>query len=267
MSFFFHIIKHPYVQFPFPEIYLRKIEIKMISVLAKSPKKGLNDNLRVFESIEQSRDIILAKTCDEIKGKYIDYLSFMSKKIVTLGLLAQDTNADKDEQNEIIQWLSKKDQSSIVFACFGSEYFLSKEQMEEIAHGLGHSSVNFVWVIRFPVGGERMEMEEVVPKGFLERIRKRGMVVEGWAPQAKNLGHPSIGGRVSHCGWSSTMESMKFGVPIIGMPMQLGQPLNARLAVEVGVGVEVMKDENGEFKREELASVIKEVAVEKSGNV
>ena len=61
------------------------------------------------------------------------------------------------------------------------------------------------------------------------------------------------------------MESMKFGVPIIGMPMQLEQPLNARLAVEVGAGVEVMKDENGEFKREELARVIKEVAVEKSG--
>lgn len=47
--------------------------------------------------------------------------------------------------------------------------------------------------------------------------------------------------------------------------MQLDQPLNARLVVEVGAGVEVMKCENGEFKREELARVIKKVVVDESG--
>ncbi|KAK4477898.1 hypothetical protein RD792_017163 [Penstemon davidsonii] len=61
-------------------------------------------------------------------------------------------------------------------------------------------------------------------------------------PQTKILGHLSIGGFVSHCGWSSTTESMYFGVQVIGMPMKSEQPLNARLKVEVGVGVEVVRE-------------------------
>ncbi|RVW86828.1 Cyanidin-3-O-glucoside 2-O-glucuronosyltransferase [Vitis vinifera] len=67
------------------------------------------------------------------------------------------------------------------------------------------------------------------------------MVVEGWAPQKKILGHTSIGGFVSHCGWSSIMESIKFGVPIVAIPMQIDQPFNAKLLEAVGVGVEVKK--------------------------
>lgn len=42
------------------------------------------------------------------------------------------------------------------------------------------------------------------------------------------------------------MESMKFGVPIIAMSMHFDQPLNARLAVEVGVGMEVVRDDKWE---------------------
>ncbi|KAK9190262.1 hypothetical protein WN943_018864 [Citrus x changshan-huyou] len=79
------------------------------------------------------------------------------------------------------------------------------------------------------------------------------------------LGFWGIGGFVSHCGWSSVMESMKLGVPIIAMPMHLDQPLNARLVEDVGVGMEVRRNENGRIEREEMARVIKEVVVEKNG--
>lgn len=69
-------------------------------------------------------------------------------------------------------------------------------------------------------------------------MKGKGLILEGWAPQAKILAHPSIGGFVSQCGWSSIMDSITFGVLIIALPMQLDQPLNARLVVEIGVGVE-----------------------------
>lgn len=62
------------------------------------------------------------------------------------------------------------------------------------------------------------------------------------------------------------MESMKLGVPIIAMPMHLDQPLNARLVEDVGVGMEVRRNENGRIEREEMARVIKEVVVEKNGD-
>ncbi|KAL3520848.1 hypothetical protein ACH5RR_018997 [Cinchona calisaya] len=75
------------------------------------------------------------------------------------------------------------------------------------------------------------------------------------------LGHLSIGGFVSHCGWISLLEGIEFGVPIITMPMTLERPLNGRLMVENGVAMEIMRDENGRLEREEIAKVIKDVVI------
>jgi len=212
----------------------------------------------------------LCKTFREIEGKYIDYLSAITnKKIIPVGPLVRDPikeEDDDDQHKHIIEWLDKKEANSVVFVSFGSEYFLSNEEMEEIANGLELSKVNFIWVVRFPVG-EKIVLKEALPEDFVERVGERGMVVEGWAPQVKILGHRSTTGFVSHCGWSSILEGMKFGVPIIAMPMHLDQPINARLVVEVGVGVEVVRDKNGKLAREKVAAVIKEVVVEKSGEV
>lgn len=61
------------------------------------------------------------------------------------------------------------------------------------------------------------------------------------------------------------MESMKFGVPIIAVPIQFDQPFNARLAAVSGVGLEVKRDENWKLERENIAKVIKDVVVEKTG--
>lgn len=119
-------------------------------------------------------------------------------------------------------------------------------------------------MVRFHGTANITSLHEVLPEGFQERVAERGMVVEGWAPQAKILGHPSIGGFVSHCGWSSTLESIAFGVPIIVMPMQLDQPMTGRLVVEIGVGIDVPR-ENGKFRKEDIARVAREVVVEEKG--
>lgn len=91
------------------------------------------------------------------------------------------------------------------------------------------------------------------------------MVLEKWAPQATILKHTSVGGFVSHCGWCSFMESMKFGVPIVAMPMHIDQPINARLVEYIGMGVEALRDENGKLQSKEIAKVIREVVIEDSG--
>ncbi|KAK6136025.1 hypothetical protein DH2020_030235 [Rehmannia glutinosa] len=100
-----------------------------------------------------------------------------------------------------------EDRRSTIFASFGSEYFLSENEIEQIACGLELSEVNFVWALRFPIG-ENINIHEKLPLGFLERVGERGMVVEGWAPQRRILSHPSVGGFLSHCGWSSVMEGI-----------------------------------------------------------
>ncbi|KAL3508626.1 hypothetical protein ACH5RR_028027 [Cinchona calisaya] len=230
----FHFIKYPGIKFPYDStIFYRDYE----SHFAKNLLERNEDTNRVVQCIKRSSKILLIKSFKEIEDKYSDYLSCLSgKKVVTVGPLVQDPILD-NEDSETMEWLNKKEKCSTVFVSFGSEYFLSKEDMEEIAHGLELSN----------------------------RVRERGKVVKGWAPQAKILNHASIGGFVSHCGWSSVLEGMKFGLPIIAMPMHLDQPVNARLLEEVGTGVEVVRNSTRKLHREKIAEIINKVVKETSG--
>ncbi|CAN1234987.1 Cyanidin-3-O-glucoside 2-O-glucuronosyltransferase [Linum perenne] len=74
-----------------------------------------------------------------------------------------------------------------------------------------------------------------------------GNVAADWAPQRRILRHESVGVFLSHCGWNSVMEAIKYGVPIVGAPMRGDQTMNARLVEEVGSGLKVEKIERGEL--------------------
>ncbi|KAF3445348.1 hypothetical protein FNV43_RR10524 [Rhamnella rubrinervis] len=265
VSFVLHAAKYNGVdhEFPYPEIYLSDFMRANFNQLVETSAGEHLD--RVLKCFERSNSFILMKTFRDLEGKYMDYLSTtFGVKVVPTGPLVQDPDLE-DDNVDIINWLDKKERSSTVFVSFGSEYYLSEEEIEEIAHGLELSEVNFIWVLRFP-SGKKKELEEALPKGFLGRVREKGMVVENWAPQLKILRHSSIGGFVSHCGWSSVTESLNFGVPIIAMPMQLDQPMNARLVEAIGVALEVKRENNGRIERGNVAKVIKEVVVEKFGD-
>ncbi|KAI3838853.1 hypothetical protein MKX03_002629 [Papaver bracteatum] len=266
-SFCLHLYeKDPDIKFPFPSLYISNfVNCKFIE-RASSPE-GIEDRQRFAQSVDKSIDIALINTFKEIEEKYLDYLSSVyGKEFVPVGPLVQtDTDSTSCEMNKFSGWLVNKENSSVVFVSVGTEYFMSKEEIQEVAYGLELSEVNFIWVIRFPDNHEGEGLAQVLPKGFMERIGEKGMVVEKWAPQAKILGSSKIGGFVSHCGWNSVLESMKYGVPIIAMPMHLDQPVNARLVVELGLGVEVRRDKDGKLDRREIGEVIKKVLVGKEG--
>lgn len=267
-SFMLHRYKYPGTEFPFEDIYLNDHEDGNLVHLIQSSENHYKGKNRFFECLRRSSGMILIKSLNEIEGKYIDHLSLLAKKkIVPVGPLVETTTTTilEDEHSHIIEWLDKKGFGSTVFVSFGSEYFLSKEEMEEMAHGLELSGVNFIWVVRFPVG-EKTRVEEAMPKGFLKRVGEKGLIIQGWAPQVQILEHPNIGGFVSHCGWSSVMEGIKYCIPLIAVPMHLDQPVNARLLTEIGVGVEAKRDGSGKLVREEVARVIKEVVVDRGGD-
>lgn len=261
-----HRYKSPGTRFPFEAIHLNDFEDAQLSHLVHSSENLYKGKNRFFECLSRSSGIILIKSSREIEGKYMDHLSSVAgKKIIPVGPLVQASVHDNEHSN-IMEWLDKKKRGSTVFVSFGSEYFLTRAEMGEMAHGLELSGVNFIWVVRFPMG-EDTRVEDALPKGFLERVEGRGLVVRGWAPQVKILEHPSVGGFLSHCGWSSTMEGIKYNVPIIAVPMHLDQPVNARLLSEIGVGVEVRRDDDGLLVRQEIAKVIKKVVIGKNGEI
>ncbi|CAL5323134.1 unnamed protein product [Camellia sinensis] len=151
------------------------------------------------------------------------------------------------KNNNIMTWLDDQDPSSVVFLCFGSMGTFGAPQLREIAQALERSGHGFLWSIRLPPtttpqGKVENPEEEMLPDGFIERTKGKGMVC-GWSPQAEVLAHKAIGGFVSHCGWNSIMESLWNGVPLVTWPMSAEQQLNAFTMVrELGVAVEMRLD-------------------------
>ncbi|GAA0172483.1 glycosyltransferase [Lithospermum erythrorhizon] len=254
--------------FPFIEtIHFRSYEKHRLDNLIARVENQHVQKESTIECIEKSSGIVLIKGIKDNESKYCDYLSKLcGKKIILVGPLVQEPADEDDDENsdEIISWLNKKSEKSTILISFGSEYFLSNEETEAIGHGLELTNVNFIWVVRFPKGKDISIVENFL-QGFLARVGDRGLVVDYWAPQARILKHPSIGGFLSHCGWSSVMESMKYGIPLITLPMQIDQPINSRLVEEVGIGIEVVRSDDRKIDKEKVARVINKVVNEEGG--
>ncbi|XP_057806002.1 UDP-glucosyltransferase 29-like [Salvia miltiorrhiza] len=257
LAFFHHHHTHKsWDTFPFEGIRLKEHEKRGMIAAGESIKVSNvdGDNHFAFGMFKLSCEIVLIKTYRGFESKYMDYLSKLcERKLIPTGPLISHGDDDQDDQDlEIMKWLNEREEGSTLYISFGSENYLTKEQTVELAKGLELSGVNFIWVARSPAGG-----------GGGAAIRKgRGVVVPGWAPQAAILAHRSVGGFMTHCGWSSVSESMFFGVPVVAVPFKADQPVNARVAAEAGIGVEVARGGDGGFDGDGVARAIKEVFVE-----
>ncbi|KAL1539081.1 beta-D-glucosyl crocetin beta-1,6-glucosyltransferase [Salvia divinorum] len=246
LAFFHHHHTHKsWDTFPFDAIRLKEHEKRAMIAAGESIKvKNVDDGDFIFGIFKLSCEIVLIKSYRGFERKYMDYLSSLcDRKLVPTGPLISHGDGD-DQDLEVMKWLGEREEGSTLYISFGSENYVSNEEMVEIAKGLELSGVNFIWVARSPAGEEAGSA--AVPEEFEERMREKGVVVRGWAPQAAILGHRSVGGFMTHCGWSSVTESVYYGVPVVAVPFKADQPVNARLAVEAGIGVEVARGGDGD---------------------
>jgi hypothetical protein len=147
-----------------------------------------------------------------------------------------------------------------VFLSFGSMGRFSKAHLNEIAIGLEKSEQRFLWVVRSDLNSEKLSLDELLPEGFLERTKGKGMVVRNWAPQGAILSHDSIGGFVTHCGWNSVLEAICEGVPMVTWPLYAEQRLNKFILVdEMKVALKLNESKDGFVSRTELENRIKEL--------
>ncbi|XP_017984968.1 PREDICTED: anthocyanidin 3-O-glucosyltransferase 6 [Theobroma cacao] len=191
---------------------------------------------------------IMVNTFSELESHAVNSLTDGKYPAVyPVGPILNLKGASGVHQNSyIMKWLDEQPLSSVVFLCFGSMGSFGGDQAEEIARALEQSGHRFLWSLRQPsVEGMMLSptdyenVAEVLPEGFLERTATIGKII-GWAPQVAILGHPAIGGFVSHCGWNSTLESIWFGVPMATWPLYAEQQLNAfQMVMELGLGVEI----------------------------
>jgi len=172
-----------------------------------------------------------------------------------------------EQPHECVRWLDAQPPASVALLCFGSGGFFAAPQAHEIARGLERSGHRFLWVLRGPPApGARhptdANLAELLPDGFLERTKDRGLVWPTWAPQREILAHAAVGGFVTHCGWNSTVESLWHGVPLAPWPLYAEQHMNAfTLVAAMGVAVAMKVDRKRDnfVEAAELERAVKEL--------
>ncbi|XP_073221625.1 LOW QUALITY PROTEIN: (R)-mandelonitrile beta-glucosyltransferase-like [Cicer arietinum] len=223
--------------------------LDFLSVECQRSQKASAIILNTFDAIEH--DVLEAFSSTNLPPVYsIGPLNFLLKDVTDNELDTIGSNLWKEE-TECLEWLESKEPNSVVYVNFGSITVMTSEQMVEFAWGLANSKIPFLWVIRPDlVAGEKA----VLPLEFLEETKDRGLL-SSWCPQEEVLGHPSIGGFLTHNGWNSTLESVCGGVPMICWQFFAEQQTNCRFCCnEWGIGLEIE-----DAKRDKIEGLVREL--------
>ncbi|CAL1404832.1 unnamed protein product [Linum trigynum] len=208
---------------------------------------------------------LIVNTFDALEGEAVNAISAglclpdrPTPPLYCIGPLIGDGGARKEGSGaDCLAWLDSQPKRSVVFLCFGSLGIFSREQLKEIAIGLERSGQRFLWVVRDPPSGDKrnadvsvkdpdLSLEGLLPNGFLERTKERGHVVKSWAPQVEVLGHESVGGFVTHCGWNSVLEAVRAGVPMVAWPLYAEQKFNrVLLTEEIRIALPMVERDDG----------------------
>ncbi|KAL3504755.1 hypothetical protein ACH5RR_034596 [Cinchona calisaya] len=229
--------------------------IKFILQETERAKKASAIVLNTFEELEDDVIDALSSILPPIYS--IGPLHFLQKQVDDESLALLGSNLWKEEP-ECLEWLDTKDSNSVVYVNFGSITVMTPDQLVEFAWGLANSKQSFLWIIRPDiVSGD----SAILPPEFLEETKNRGLLAS-WCPQEQVLGHPAIGGFLTHSGWNSTLESISFGVPMICWPFFAEQQTNCWFCcTKWGIGMEI--DNN--VKRDEVESLVRELMVGQKG--
>ncbi|KAL5769650.1 hypothetical protein ACOSP7_013804 [Xanthoceras sorbifolium] len=158
---------------------------------------------------------------NDLKSKFKLFLNVGPFNLISPPPVVLDTSS-------CLLWLDRQKPASVAYLGFGSVLRLSPNEIVAVAEALEASKVPFIWSLK-------KNLQAHLPKTNLN-----GIVVE-WAPQLDVLAHNAVGVFINHGGWSSLMESMGCGVPMIIRPFFGDQRLNARMVQdewEIGVSVE-----------------------------
>ncbi|CAM6124464.1 unnamed protein product [Calypogeia fissa] len=179
----------------------------------------------------------------------------------------------EDSSSRCLNWLDAQPSSSVLYIAFGSVVRLRPEQIQELAYGLEASKQRFLWVCPLKKIGSTEEspisITEALPPNFEARVRDRGCIVTGWAPQLQILAHSSTGGFFTHCGWNSALESIIFGVPMIGWPQWAEQHINCKFMInELKVGEQIQAGkENDIVERDEVERAVRFLMEDSQGAI
>ncbi|KAL8160448.1 hypothetical protein V2J09_001985 [Rumex salicifolius] len=254
------IVKPKWVPFESGVVY-RYFEIsKMLEDINEPNLSGVSDLWRHAMTARGCRALAV-RSCYEMECRELELLEDIHRlPVIPVGQLPPDTRVgcEDDTWREAREWLDKQDK--VVYVAFGSEATFDHGELNELALGLELSGFSFFWVLRAQKGE--------LPEGFEERTKERGIIWTSWAPQLKILSHDSVVGMLSHSGWSSVVEVVSLGKPLVLFTMYVDQGLNARVLEVRKMAYAVPRDEkDGSFTRQAVAESLRLVVVGEEGKV
>jgi len=224
---------------------------------------------QIAEDMKGSSGIII-NTCEAMEEKAIAVLN-NDRTVPQLFCVGPVISAPYGEEDKgCLSWLDSQPSQSVVFLCFGSMGCFSRRQLMEMAIALEKSEQRFLWVVKTEFeasdSGEKPSLDELLPEGFLERTKEKGLVVRDWAPQREILSHDSVGGFVTHCGWNSVLEAVWEGVPMVAWPLYAEQKLNRVLMLqEMKVALGMKEEKDGFVSSTELEERVRELMESDTG--
>uniref|UniRef100_J3LRX9 Uncharacterized protein n=1 Tax=Oryza brachyantha TaxID=4533 RepID=J3LRX9_ORYBR len=234
-------------------------------LIRKKDSSGMSLAERFFLTLSRS-NLVVVRSCAELEPETVPLLSTVrGKPVAFLGLMPPSPDgrrggvSHEGGEDDPVRWLDAQPAESVVYVALGSEAPLLVEKVHELALGLELAGTRFLWALRKPAG---VSDADLLPAGFRERTGGRGLVATRWVPQLSILAHAAVGAFLTHCGWSSTIEGLMFGRPLIMLPISGDQGPNARLIQAKKAGLQVPRnDGDGSFDREGVAAVVRAVAV------
>lgn len=269
------LVPPKWVPFPTTVSYRHYEVMKMVENI-EGDSSGVSDLYRFGAGLKSS-DIVTMRSCSDFESEWLQVLEDIHRKpVFPVGQLPPTTPADDQDEDgawePIKQWLDEQGKGKgnggcVVYVAFGSEAKPSQDELTELALGLELSELPFFWVLRTRRGSADTEVVEL-PDGFEERTRGRGLVYTSWAPQLKILSHDSVGAVLTHSGWSTVVEALMFGRPLVLFTFFADQGINARVLEEKKVGYSIPRNESdGSFTRDSVAESLKLVTVKEEGKV
>ncbi|KAK1553035.1 hypothetical protein Q3G72_027600 [Acer saccharum] len=132
---------------------------------------------------------------NDLKSKFYQFLNVGPFSLISPPPEFPDTSG-------CLLWLDRQKPASVAYLGFGPVSRLSPNEIVAVAEALEASKVSFIWSLK-------KNLQAHLPKKKLN-----GIVVE-WVPQLDILAHNAAGVFINHGGWSSLIESMGCGVPMI----------------------------------------------------
>ncbi|RID50497.1 hypothetical protein BRARA_H01223 [Brassica rapa] len=251
-----------------------EIVITEEQVIEKEEESVMGKFMKELRDSERSSFGVLVNSFHELEPAYSDfYKSSVAQRAWSIGPLSLGNREFKEkaergkkasiDEHECLKWLDSKRRESVIYLSFGTMLSFNNEQLVEIAAGLDMSGHDFIWVVN--KSGSQGDKEEWLPERFEEKMKGRGLIIRGWAPQVVILDHQAVGGFLTHCGWNSLLEGVASGLPMVTWPIGAEQFYNEKLVTQVlktgvSVGVKKMMKPDGDFiTKEKVEKAVREV--------